>query len=466
MSPTTILTNQLKAIFGHDLIFSDTQIQEYSTDLTTNYKPNGIAVVFPTSVEQVVDLVKWANQTGTSLVPSGGRTGYSGGAVAQHQEVVVSFEKMNRVINVNPDDHLLTCEASVTLQRVRSITNDNGLFYPVNYAPKAIEKAQVGGNIATNAGGINVIRYGNTRSWVAGLKVVTGQGDVMALNNGLIKNSTGYDLRHLFIGSEGTLGFIVEATLHLTSQPRPTHVMLLSVPENIYLINILNKFKSIATVQGFEFFSDAALQYVINKTDLDAPFHKHSPCYAIVEFSLEDRSTEAFDHMLSECINSQLINDYISGLAPDQHLHLWRYRTEISLSLLEHKPYKYDIGVLPSKIPEFIKDTETIFNTIYPGMEIIWFGHVGDGNLHLNVLKPATLATDEFFALCARVSNQLYSLIERYKGTVSAEHGIGLLKKDFLKHTKTQTEIDYMRQIKTIFDPNYIMNPGKIFDSE
>ena len=214
--------NELKSLFKNTVLVDGNSLAVYGKDWTTYYNINASACVFPTQTSEVVALVKWARKNKISLVPSGGRTGLSGAACALNGEIIVSFEKMNRILDYNSIDQTVTCEAGVITETLQKFARSKNLYYPVDFAAKG--SSQVGGNIATNAGGIKVVRYGMTRNWVTGLKVVTGSGEVLDLNKSLIKNATGYDLRHLFIGSEGTLGFIVEATLQLTVPPPATSV--------------------------------------------------------------------------------------------------------------------------------------------------------------------------------------------------------------------------------------------------
>ncbi len=219
-----VLTDLIN-LFGDDGVFTDKDsLQHYGTDWTKVHQPDPLAIVFPRTTEQVQALVKLANKASIALVPSGGRTGLSGGAVAANKEIVVAFDRMNKLIAFNATDRSITCEPGVITQQIQQLAEDNQLYYPVDFASSS--SSQMGGNIATNAGGIKVVRYGLTRNWVLGLKVVTGSGEILDLNKGLVKNATGYDLRHLFIGSEGTLGFITEATIRLTKPPKNLRVLV------------------------------------------------------------------------------------------------------------------------------------------------------------------------------------------------------------------------------------------------
>jgi FAD/FMN-containing dehydrogenase len=286
---------------------------------------------------------------------------------------------------------------------------------------------------------------------------------LLELNHGLIKNASGYDLRHLFIGSEGTLGFITEASLRLDILPLETKVIFFAVPNNSHFIDILNIFMEELQITAFEFFSNSALKCMIDESKLPAPFANFSPFYVLLEYEAEENDKKLVVDLINKCLKMKLISDALLSENIQQANYFWRYRKEISSSLQKYFPYKYDLAVLPSKIPAFINHMNDIFNNIYPNFKIIWFGHVADGNLHLNILKPENLSGDEFFSYCNKMSAYLYSTIREYQGTISAEHGIGILKKEFLHYTKTNAEINYMKLIKKIFDPNNIINPGKIF---
>ena len=260
---------------------SEEDLGFWGVDWTRSFPVAPSAVVFPETVEEVVAVTRLANEENFGLVPSGGRTGLSGGAVASHGEVVVAFDRMNKVLDFNPVDRLVRCQAGVITMMLQAYAAERGLFYPVDFASSG--SRQIGGNIATNAGGIKVIRYGLTRDWVAGLKVVTGSGEVLDCNNGLVKNATGYDLRHLFIGAEGTLGFVVEADIRLLEAPPPQRVMVLGVERISDMLNVLTRFQAAVTLSAFEFFSESALGHVLAHRNVPRPFDSRAPYYALLE---------------------------------------------------------------------------------------------------------------------------------------------------------------------------------------
>lgn len=434
----------------------------YGRDWTRLYAPNPLAVALPGNVEQVQQLVRYANKHQLALTPSGGRTGLSGAAVACRGELVVSLERMNRILDFDPTDRSVTCQAGVVTEAVQNFARDHGLCYPVDFASRG--SSQIGGNIATNAGGIKVIRYGLTRDWVTGLKVVTGRGDLLDLNRGLIKNASGYDLRHLFIGSEGTLGLIVEATLKLTRPLREPNVMVLGAPNLDSVMSLYHIIRNKLELSAFEFFSEQALRHVLNK-GLHRPFDTATPYYVLVEFENPgqlhtDTALALFEH----CAEQGWLADGVISQSESQAKELWRLREDISESISEHQPYKNDVSVRISRVPAFLIEADALLTREYPDFEVLWYGHIGDGNLHINILKPANLATAAFAQKCGAVSEHLFKVLQRHGGSISAEHGVGLTKKPYLHYTRDETEVSYLRAIKQAFDPNGIMNPGKIFE--
>ena len=456
------LIKRLSELVGADNLSQETSVlQSHGVDWTRFYDPNPCAVVFPRSVEMLQSIVRFAMSEGIALVPSGGRTGLSGGAVATNQELVVSFDKMSEIGKFDPAERTVEVEAGVVTEALQNFAAEQGLQYPVDFASAG--SSQIGGNIATNAGGIKVIRYGLTRDWILGLTVVTGTGEVLELNKGLIKNATGYDLRHLFIGSEGTLGFIAKATIQLCDPPVSPDVLLLAVDKMTDAIKVLTKFRESLSITAFEFFSEAALQHVLRERGGQHPFAQSSEYYVLLEF--ENSSQTVFEEAMRSfeaCVELGWVSDGVVSQSESQRLELWTYREAISESITPRTPYKNDISVRIQKIPEFLDRVESIVESEYPDFEIVWFGHIGDGNVHLNILKPPALSVDAFKLECEKVSEKVMAVVADMNGSVSAEHGVGLLKKNQLNFSRSAEEIELMRGIKKVFDPMGIMNPGKL----
>ncbi|WP_296248320.1 FAD-binding oxidoreductase [Pseudomonas sp. UBA4194] len=457
------LIDELKTLVEPGKVLTDADsLNAYGKDWTKQYAPAPTAIVFPKTIEQVQAIVRWANTRQVALVPSGGRTGLSAAAVAANGEVVVSFDYMNQVLEFNGVDRTVVCQPGVITQQLQNLAQDNGLYYPVDFASSG--SSQIGGNIGTNAGGIKVIRYGMTRNWVAGLKVVTGKGDLLELNKDLVKNATGYDLRQLFIGAEGTLGFVVEATMRLDRAPKNLTAMVLGTPDFDAIMPVLHAFQSKLDLTAFEFFSDKSLAKVLGRGDVPAPFDTPCPFYALLEFeaTTEDIANTAlatFEH----CVEQGWVLDGVMSQSEQQLRNLWKLREYISETISHWVPYKNDISVTISKVPAFLREIDAIVSERYPAFDVLWYGHIGDGNLHLNILKPEDMDKDEFFAKCALVNTQVFETVQKYNGSISAEHGVGMVKRDYLEYSRSPVEIEYMKAMKAVFDPNGVMNPGKIF---
>ena len=437
-------------------------LEHYGRDWTRRWTPAPLAIALPGSVEEVQAVVCWANAHKVAVVPSGGRTGLSGGAVAANGELVLSLERMNKALHFDAVDRTLTVQAGMPLEALHNVAREHGLIYPVDFAARG--SCSIGGNIATNAGGIRVIRYGNTREWIAGLKVVAGNGELLELNKGLIKNSSGYDFRQLMIGSEGTLGIVVEATVKLTDPPPATNVMLLALPSFEVLMQVFSAFRERLQLEAFEFFTDLAVKHV-TAHGAQYPFEEIHPYYVVTEYASADEAGEAaalaaFEH----CMEQGWVLDGVISASEAQAQQLWRLREGITESVARYKPYKNDVSVRISAMPAFLAETQALIGGAYPHFEVVWFGHIGDGNLHINVLKPDDTSDAEFLDQCEQVTKLLAQVLHRFHGSISAEHGIGLVKKAYLSSTRDEAEIALMRGVKRAFDPNGLMNPGKLFD--
>lgn len=463
MSQPAELIPELQKIFAADRVLSDAaSLQHYGRDWTKHYDINPSAIVFPISTAEVVALVKLARTLKIGLVPSGGRTGLSGGACALNGEIVVSFEKMNRFLEYNELDRTVRLEPGVVTEALQNYAKEKNAYYPVDFAARG--SSHIGGNIATNAGGVKVMRYGLTREWVAGLTVVTGAGDVLELNKGLVKNATGLDFRHLMIGSEGTLGFVTEATIRLTSPPKALTVMILGIPDLSSVMKVFNRFRASLPLTAFEFFSDVALKTVIDHTHLPKPLGQEYPNYLLIEVENTDASIEnSILEVFESCVGEGWVLDGAIAQSDAQARDFWRLREDISEATAAFSPYKNDVSVTVSKVPEFLEKTDAALKAGYPDFMVVWFGHIGDGNMHINILKPAALGKDEFMKRCLGVNDVLFDIIDKLEGSISAEHGVGLVKKPYLTHTRSASEVALMRSVKASFDPDGIMNPGKIF---
>jgi glycolate oxidase subunit GlcD len=454
-----------QSVVGPDHVISDDQKTTWAKDYTKAFTPSPLVIVLPATTDEAAKCVKYCYENKLAVVPSGGRTGLSGGAVAANQEVVISTSRMKKIFEINGVEKTMRCQAGVVTKEVQRAAREAELFFPVDFASSG--SSQIGGNIATNAGGIKVIRWGLMRQWVLGLKVVTGTGQVLDMENACIKNNTGYDLKQLFIGAEGTLGLITECLIKLTTPPSNLLVSLFGVQslENVTkLFDLTGKMK--LNLTAYEYFSEFALKRVQEHTHLQSPFSQTFPFYALVEIEKATADDEKkLEDFVQAAMDAGLIDDGVLAQTSEQHTTFWALRENIaeSLSVLT-VAHKNDISIPLSNIAKFSRELDAVIALRYPGFEVVSFGHIGDGNLHVNYIKPEKMNKDEFFKHAHEADREMFNLVKKHGGSVSAEHGIGLTKKDFLGYTRSIEEIAIMRQIKKVFDPAGIMNPGKIFD--
>lgn len=457
------MENLKKILRPNQITQEKSDLDNYGKDWSIYYPAKPQAVVFPETRQEVIEIVKWARQHKTALVPSGGRTGLSSAATASHNEVVVSFERMNQIIDFDETDLILKVQPGVILQTVQEFAQKHGYYFPVDFGAKG--SCHIAGAVSTNAGGVKVIRYGMMRSWVQGLRLVTGTGEEIYCNKALKKNATGYDLRHLVTGSEGTLGLITEVELQLAPAPKPLHVMLFGLEQLSQTIDVFKTFNKKLSITACEFFSDLALNKVLAAhPTLLAPLESRYPFYLLLE--LEETSSDfesSVESMFTDCMEKGYIVDGTISQNSTQSENFWALRERISESISPFSPYKNDISVRTSKVAHFVEESSKLITKNYPHFEVVWFGHIGDGNVHINILKPQDIKKEDFIAECRKVDSLLYSLVQKYDGAISAEHGVGLAKKPFLEFSRSQTEIEIMRKIKAAFDPDNIINPGKIF---
>jgi FAD/FMN-containing dehydrogenase len=434
----------------------------YGVDWTRVYEPAPSLVVLPRTTDEVSRFLALCHRMRVPVVPSGGRTGLAGGAVARDGEVVLSLERMRRMDPVDENGMTVRVQAGAVTEAVHQHCAAHGMTWPVDFASKG--SSQIGGNIATNAGGVKVIRYGLTRQWVLGLQVVTATGEVLEMGGALEKNNTGIDLRQLFIGSEGILGVITEATLKLARLPGAQDVFLFALDD---LPAVLALFRAARrgpfTVSAYEFFTDRCLARVRRHRKIDAPFAEVSPCYVVLEVEAHDR--DVLEAWLAGLFEKELVRDGVLAQTTAQARALWQLREGISESLsATGLPHKNDVALAIADLDAFCADLERVFTEEYPGWEICLFGHIGDGNLHVNVMKPDDMDKQAFLARTHEADRHLFEIVRRYRGSVSAEHGIGLLKRPWLGHTRSQTEIALMRALKQVMDPHGILNPGKVLE--
>jgi FAD/FMN-containing dehydrogenase len=439
---------QLSGAFPPDLLTTDpADLMEYGRDWTKVYAPAPSAIALPRTTDEVSRLIKLCAAHQIAVVPSGGRTGLAGGAVAAKGELVLSLSRMRRMDPIDLLGATVRVQAGAITEAVHQHCAEFGLTWPVDFASKG--SSSVGGNIATNAGGVKVIRYGLTRNWVLGLQVVLANGDVLELNGALEKNNTGVDLRQLFIGSEGTLGIITEATLKLTRVPGALDVFLFA-----------------ATIAAFEFFTDLCLARVQRHRRLSHPFPETQPPpshFALLE--VERAGEEAVSEWLNSLFERNLVSDGVQAQSQGQAAELWALRESISESLsATGLPHKNDVALPIASLEAFCAELDRVFVERYAGWEVCLFGHIGDGNLHVNVMKPEAIEQAAFLARTKQADHDVFALVRKHHGSISAEHGIGLLKKDYLGYSRSPEELAVLRALKRTLDPQNLLNPGKVID--
>jgi glycolate oxidase subunit GlcD len=434
----------------------------YAQDWSKSLTPNASAILFPESTAEVSQILKLASAHALPIVPSGGRTGLSGGAVATQGEIVLSLTRMNQIGALHESALTLRVEAGVITEAVHQHCAPYGLTWPVDFASKG--SSTVGGNIATNAGGVRVIRYGNTRNWVLGTTVVTMDGTIHHYNSELEKNNTGYDLRHLISGSEGTLGIITEATLKLCPLPKQTLVILFSLKDFPSLLRLFNFARStFPHLSAFECLDSASMESVRNHFSMPLPVTTPGSVYALME--IENTPFSEAESGLSRIMDDGIALDAVLAQNDQEAKTLWHYREGVAESILhEHQVHQEDVSVPVSKLEAFYSEIESRYAKELPGFQVFFFGHIGDGNLHIFIRRPKGLSTEKFIEKTHESDHALFQILQKLNGSVSAEHGIGILKKHALHFSRSEAEQSLMRGVKRVFDPKGLLNPGKIFD--
>ena len=453
-----------QSVLSEDLVKQDPQtLESYGRDWTKKYTPQASIVLFPKSTEQVAKILSYCSQEKLALVPSGGRTGLAGGAVALAGEVVLSLDKMNKITNIDPVNLTVRTEAGVTLQALQEAAKAQDLFFPLDLAAKG--SCHIGGNIATNAGGLKFIRFGGAREQVLGLTVVLADGQILNLDCSVRKDNTGYDLKQWFIGSEGTLGIITEATLKLSPKPHATQLCFLGLNSCEDILAIVSAcHKQQISITACEYFATDSLELVLGQfKQLQNPFEANYPFYLLLE--VEGSSDSKLEAFLEPLFENGHILDAVIPQSSAQENDLWAIRENIPEALFSSGPLrKNDISIPISSLPKFELALQECFTKAAIPVKMLSFGHVGDGNLHINYLGSEELSQDEFYKQTDQLEKEVYQLVKSFNGSISAEHGIGVLKKQDLPFRRSELELDLMRKIKSIFDPGGILNPGKVFD--
>ncbi|RZT94794.1 FAD/FMN-containing dehydrogenase [Advenella incenata] len=465
----------LQDIVGADHVLTGAAAQPYLTDWRGRYTGQALAVVRPASVEQVAQVVRTCVEHQAPMVPQGGNTGLCGGATpdGQGNSVVIALARLNRVLQVDTADDTITVQAGCTLREVQQAAIEADRLFPLSLAAEG--SCTIGGNLATNAGGTQVLRYGNTRDLTLGLEVVTADGEIWHGLRGLRKDNTGYDLRDLYIGSEGTLGIITAATLKLYPQPVAKCTAMLAFNDMPAAVRMLARARKGfgAALTGFELISHYCLDSVTLQFDQQKwPFDvsgRQCPWYALLEISdseSADHARERFEAVVGQAIEDGDVVDAVIAASIAQSNELWHLRESIPLAEKQMgKNIKHDVSIPVSRMADFVEQTNAQLQAAFAGVRHIVFGHLGDGNLHYNVAAPAGSDETAFLQLQPQVYRLVHDSVHAFGGSISAEHGVGQLKKDLLPLYKSEVELALMRKIKRALDPHILMNPGKVINS-
>ena len=464
------LLEALRRIVGETHVLSDGDLSAYTHDWRKRARGTALAVVRPGSTAEVAGVVKACAAAGVSMVSQGGNTGLVVGSVpdASGKQVVLSLQRMNAVRQVDAANLTLTVEAGCILQTLQETAKTAGFLFPLSLAAEG--SCTIGGNLATNAGGTQVVRYGNARDLCLGLEVVTAAGEIWHGLSGLRKDNTGYDLRDLLIGSEGTLGVITAATLKLYPQPAARLTAWAAVPsmnDAVTLLGLAHQHLG-AGLTGFEVMGQFALSLVEKHfSQLRVPLFRDAPWCVLLENSDHESETHAreqFERLLETAFETGCVSDAVVAETLAQAKSLWHIRESIPLAQAEEGlNIKHDISIAVSRIPEFVKATDQLLARALPGIRLVNFGHLGDGNLHYNVQAPEGVDAAAFLRDREEEVNALvYDSVARFDGSISAEHGIGSLKLDKLEQHKSPVALGMMRAIKQALDPQNIMNPGRV----
>lgn len=461
----------LQAIVGQDQVITEaSDLEPYLIDWRKRYRGTALAAVRPANTHEVAAVVQLCAQEKIALVPQGGNTGMCGGATPnpQGRQIVVSLQRMNRVREVDTANQTITVEAGCILQAVQEAASAAGRYFPLSLGAEG--SCSIGGNLSTNAGGTSVLRYGNARELCLGLEVVTPQGQILNSIRGLRKDNTGYDLRDLYIGAEGTLGIITAAVLKLFPIPVAQWTALVAVPSAESAVELLSRFQAGASAQltGFEVMSREALDLLKHYYPaLASPLAADNAYEVLVEISDYESAEHAMalmEKILEGALESGCASDAAIASNLSQARKFWDMREHIPLAQADDGPnIKHDVSLPISAIPQFVSTCDEMLRQRYPGIRIINYGHLGDGNLHYNVAGPSASETESFFVNRQKeIQALVYAEVEKYSGSISAEHGVGQQKVGYLPEHRGAVAFSVMQSIKRALDPDNLMNPGKV----
>ncbi len=467
--PNTDALNQIKKLLGPSgWIDEPHRMQPYLTSWRNGSVGNSPLIALPSTTQEVASLVKICYQKQIPMTPQGGNTGLVGGSIPSQRgnELIVSLSRMNKICSFDAVGSSITVEAGVILESLQDVANDRGFLFPLSIASEG--SAQIGGIISTNAGGTGVLRYGNMRELVLGLEVVLPDGGIIANLKGLRKDNTGYNLSQYFIGAEGTLGIVTTATLKLFPKPNQTLTAILAIPNAQCALDLLQVFRKECAeyLSAFEIMSAAALKLVIkNIPGARYPGKAETPYYLLVELAASSISAPlraVFENMAAQALDNGKILDAVLAESFEHAKQFWALRESTSEALRkEGTGIHFDISLPLTQLADFLEDTGRKISAVAPEMTLMPFGHIGDGNIHYNMYMPAPPTA----IFRKQIKEIVFTEVVRRHGSISAEHGIGIERKDELKKYKAPAEINLMHKIKRAIDPDNLMNPGKIFDA-
>jgi FAD/FMN-containing dehydrogenase len=461
------LLARFAAIVGEKYAITDPQMQApYLFEMRDMFRGRTPMVLRPASVAEVAQILALANETATAVVPQGGNTGLVGGQVPLNNEIVLSLTRLDRIREVDPTSNTITCEAGVTLQRAREAAAAVDRLYPQLLPSEGT--CTIGGNLATNAGGTAALAYGVARSHALGIEVVLADGRVLNNLNKLKKDNTGYDLKNLFIGAEGTLGVITAAVLRLVPRPRSVETAFAGVPSPRAALALLEAAGANAggVLTSFELMPRFGLEMVLrHAAGCRDPLGAPHPWYVLIELSSQAKSglRTVMEDVLKEGLEGGHLTDAAIADSLEQTKAFWRIR-EMFGEAQRHvgASIKHDISVPVAAVPDFLADADAAVRARFPGTRPLAFGHLGDGNIHYNVIQPPAADKDAFLKRWDEVNAVVFAVVKKYGGSISAEHGVGVIKRDLLPSVKDPVALDLMRGLKRLLDPKGILNPGKV----
>jgi D-lactate dehydrogenase (cytochrome) len=463
------LKARLATIVGADnVLTSRDAMAAYQRERRGLFTSTPLAVVRPYDTRTVAAVVAACAAADTAIIPQGGNTGLVGGSSSCNTHaVVISLDRLNRIREIDPANGTVTAEAGCTLADVQASVARHDRLFPLSYAAES--ECRLGGNLATNAGGMNVLRYGNARELALGVEVVLADGRIWDGLRGLRKDNSGYDLRDLFIGSEGTLGIITAAVMRLFPRPRQTTTALVGLAHAEDALSLLNRLQAATgeSISAFELMSRFSVETVIRHTaDYGDPFGTPHPWYAVLDAATTRESDDLGMRLwsaLGEAHRDGLVREWHMGSEPAERQALWQVRNRIPAAQGgDGASIKHDVAVPVSRVPEFLARADSLVREYMPGIRPCPFGHVGDGNIHYNLSQPERMDPKEFLAHWEPLSRRVHDLVAAMGGSFAAEHGVGRLKTDELKRLKSPVESDLMRTIKQALDPDNRMNPGAV----